>query len=136
MSRRDEELKRLIDFLEADDAPLSQDEVREDLRALGITEQHVAELLAHTLSTLASAKRAELERARERMEKRRREDPAPTRAVPDLPKDALIERLKSMPNVAAFFRKKSADEMSVEELRSLLEDYIAVDGEGDGGDDE
>jgi hypothetical protein len=123
MSKR-KEIEALADFM-LDDEGLSQDEVRADLRSLGITKEHVASTVQQALRLVAEAKRQRLTEARRRMEVRAAEERR--HVPPDMPRAEVIAQLSSMPGVEAFFRSRSEDETSTEELRRILEDYWNVE---------
>lgn len=123
MSNR-KEIEALTSFI-LDDEGLGQDEVRAELRALGVTKDHVASTVAVALRLVAEAKRQKLTEARKRMEARGLEE---RRRVPaDMPREVVIAQLRAMPGVEAFFRCKSENETSAEELRRILEDYWNVE---------
>jgi hypothetical protein len=123
MSNR-KEIEALTGFM-LDDEGLSQEEVRAELRALGVTKEHVASTVQDALRLVAEAKRRKLTEARKRMEARGLEE---RRRVPaDMPRAEVIAQLHAMPGVEAFFRGKNENETSTEELRRILEDYWNVE---------
>lgn len=118
------EIEALTSFI-LDDEGMSQDEVRAELRTLGVTKDHVASAVQAALRLVAEAKRQKLTEARKRMETRGLDE---RRRVPaDMPRELVIAQLRAMPGVEAFFRGKSEYETSTEELRRILEDYWSVE---------
>lgn len=132
-NRRSQDLERLVEFLAANDRDLTQAEIQDDLRTVGITDKDVAGLVANALAAVAASKRAELKRARERIDARHGSTEWRSRVPAALSREEIIARLEARPNVEAYFRNKFAAETPTEELRSLLEDYLAED---EGEDDE
>ncbi|MFO0726469.1 MAG: hypothetical protein U1E65_21970 [Myxococcota bacterium] len=123
MSKRTE--IEAVTALMFDDGGLGQDEVRAELRALGVTKDNVMSIVQDALGLVAEAKRRKLTQARKRMEARSLEERS--RVLSDMPRAEVIARLQAMPGVEAFFRGKNENETSTEELRRILEDYLSVE---------